>query len=172
MVPPGSPIDEDAVRSAIQKRALYLSDAMLLLKWYFVNDLDFFFINPVIPLISLCYNRFLYGLSCRNMASTMPQIVPNIKHLEGKPSQKSGPRVARSLVALEAGSLGFTADVSTVHEVCKATCNWGALSELLRFVYHCAFPPFTLVAPRYDRNGDFHYDLISALHKSLRGGLG
>ena len=22
----------------------------------------------------------------------------------------------------------------------------------------------------YDRNGDFHYDLISALHKSLRGG--
>ena len=40
MVPPGSPIDEDAVRSAIQKRALYLSDATLLLKWYFVNDLD------------------------------------------------------------------------------------------------------------------------------------
>ncbi len=24
----------------------------------------------------------------------------------------------------------------------------------------------------YDRNGDFHYDLISALHKSLRGGGG
>lgn len=136
----------------------------LLMTWIII-------INPVIPLISLCYNRFLYGLSCRNMGPIMPHIVPNIKHLEGKPSQKSGPRVTRSLVALEAGSLGFTADVSTVHEICKATCKWGDLSELLRFVYHCAFPP-TTVAPRYDRNGDFHYDLISALHKSLRGGLG
>ena len=41
-----------------------------------------------------------------------------------------------------------------VHLSCEATLRTGP----------------RLVPPRYDRNGDFHYDLISALHKSLRGG--